>query len=322
MPPWVVGVGSVLPDPERIARVAISPELLLAARGLDDADWALRDEAARALRASPQPDEELMAILEREPLSVEQRHRLLAILCERLATSPRGALGIRMRQAGDLQPGVLVEGLLPGMPAEAVLRVGDRIVAIDDRPVSTGDGLTSIIQLERPGRTVRLDVLRPQRDEQGRERRNEFGHPVLERVTVELRLGSFDDLERFDDGFGARAAPGRAAMIRSEQVRAAMARYAPAPIEVAVVTAPVDAALYVDDHPAIRSLLLYQQWIDEGSIRVTEVLRRSWLQTLEQLQLAAADPSATEAQRRELEAIASRYAELIPSVGAGGRGRP
>lgn len=307
-PSW----SSVLPDAGRLAKVAVSPEIRDAARRLDHADWAIRDEAARVLRESENSDEELMALLEREPLGAEQRHRLLAILCERLASAPRGAIGIRMRPGGDLMPGVLIEGLLPGMPAESVLRVGDRIVAIDDRPVTNGDGLTTIIQVERPGRVVRLDVLRPKRDEQGRELRDEALQPIVERVIVDLELGSSDELDRFDEGMGVRRMPSRIASIRAEQVREAMRRFAPTTIDIGIVVRPTSMMTEVDDHPAIRSLLLYRQWIDEGSIRVTDSLRRGWQQTLEQVRLAAADPTLSPDRRRELEAIAERYAELIP----------
>ena len=99
----------------------------------------------------------------------------------------------------DGRPGVEVNDLLPGMPAEKVLKRGDRILSIDGRQVARMDSLISIVQVERPGQKVTLEVDRPTRDAAGRELRGADGMPVVERLVVEMVLASSEQLEKFDN---------------------------------------------------------------------------------------------------------------------------
>jgi len=68
--------------------------------------------------------------------------------------------------------GVLVQGVIPGEPADGRLEPGDVILSVDGQPTPRVDDLQDAIQYRRPGEIVKLEVLR-----RG------------ERITVEVRLG-------------------------------------------------------------------------------------------------------------------------------------
>lgn len=327
-------VSGNLPDPARLSMVVVPAEIEEAVAKLDAPEWATREAAAKELREGADVDESLMVVLSRPNLDAEQRHRLLDILCERLANAPRGALGIRMQFANDNRPGVVVVDTLPGMPAEKVLRADDRIMSIDGRTVFDGSWLQSLIMVERPGRVVKLEVDRPRRRPDGKELRGDDNEPVYERIVVDITLGSSDQLERFDQaaamGLGGQmggrlggrfggggAMGGRVAALRDAQVREAIARFGPRPVDVAVanrrVPPPTDRDLDdIDEHPSVRSLMTYRRLIAEGAIRPTPALVESWAETLRSLRAQAEAPDVPEAIRAYLRAVSERYGELIP----------
>jgi Do/DeqQ family serine protease len=92
----------------------------------------------------------------------------------------RGQLGISVgpvptEQARGNTAGVLVAGVGPGTPAaEAGLREGDIITAVDGRPVSDANTLRNRIAASAPGSEVTLSVRRDGRDQQIRARLGEF----------------------------------------------------------------------------------------------------------------------------------------------------
>jgi Do/DeqQ family serine protease len=92
----------------------------------------------------------------------------------------RGQLGISVgpvptdRAQGNTA-GVLVAGVGPGTPAaQAGLREGDIITAVDGRPVSDANTLRNRIAASSPGSEVTLSVRRDGRDQQIRARLGEF----------------------------------------------------------------------------------------------------------------------------------------------------
>jgi len=76
-----------------------------------------------------------------------------------------------------LPAGVIVTGTVAGMPAEKVLRAGDRIVEVDGRPVSAGDELAEYVRGMEAGKTVRIAF------ERGGERQD-----------AEVEIGDFGNL--------------------------------------------------------------------------------------------------------------------------------
>lgn len=195
-----------LPSDADLARIDVAPELLRLVRALDAEHYADRAAARASIVArKPMPDE-LMAVLVRRDLSVEARHALVAILQNRIVTAPRGALGVRMEQFIERAGGVRVIGLVPGMPAEKKLVIGDILRSVNGTPLVTSLDLTRVVQSLPPGLEVKLEVRRVKRDAAGKAVVGAEGLEVTEDIEVSLRLGSTDELaERGDAGGIANA---------------------------------------------------------------------------------------------------------------------
>lgn len=187
---------------EVIASVRISAKVLSAVADLDSREFAQRQAASARLAESAVTTEEIFAVLVRGNLNDEQRERLLTVAREKVLALPRGALGIRMQVSGDIRnPGVEVQALLPGMPASRVLKSGDRIERIDDKPIASSNDLVEIIQSKLPGDSVKLLVARQQRDDRGKPKMDEQGGFIEERLEVKVDLTSAMDLEKFEGQF-------------------------------------------------------------------------------------------------------------------------
>ncbi len=186
-------------EPSTVERVALSQPLLECIARLDDSRFEVRQRASAELERGTVPLEEMIAALVRGRLSPEQHARLVAAACVRALAMPRGALGIRMQSSMDrVRPGVEISMLLPGMPAERVLRAGDRIERIGDIAVEASDQLVAMIQSRSPGDTVTLTVARARRDERGRIQVGDDGTTVEDRIEVEVELADAAELERFE----------------------------------------------------------------------------------------------------------------------------
>lgn len=203
----------VLPSPQQLQAVIISPAVRELVDQLDGPEFAERAWATRKLIDLRIDDNQLLAVLHRGELSAEQNHRLLFVMRQRLLNTPRGALGIRMDAARpvlpqNLQqhlpdadepapaalPGVLVLEVIPGMPAEGILRAGDRITHIDNTPVQISDDLIDLVQTRRPGDTIHMTVLRPKRDGQGRFINDAPDRADHDQVKLQIILGSVEKL--------------------------------------------------------------------------------------------------------------------------------
>ncbi|MCH8007028.1 MAG: glycosyltransferase [Planctomycetes bacterium] len=128
----------------------------------------------------------------------------MAVYSERVLNIPRGALGITMtfaRPAAAGQPGeVVVNSLLPGLPAERVLKRGDRIGRIDGSPLLSNTDLLRQVQSKRPGDEVVMTVRRIRRDDEGAPVFDEALQPVYEELTVTVALCSAELLDQFQTG--------------------------------------------------------------------------------------------------------------------------
>jgi len=175
---------------------------------MDSPDWRTRDAATIGLaRDRKIVVERVTRRLDRHGLSLEQRLRLLRALETRLLLLPRGALGIRMRseivefrnQNGEQIRGVEITELLPGMPAEEHLRVGDIIMSIGGERLDVASEVSSLIKQHWPGEVIELEIARDQpADHAGLPRRST-------RLHLSMKLGSTAELDNHERGPGIQA---------------------------------------------------------------------------------------------------------------------
>ena len=66
-----------------------------------------------------------------------------------------------MPDFSDSEPGVLFEDVVTGSPAEAAgLIAGDRLMVLNDQPVSDLRGYSELLKELKPGQTARLQIVR------------------------------------------------------------------------------------------------------------------------------------------------------------------
>ncbi|MBL9150168.1 MAG: PDZ domain-containing protein [Phycisphaerae bacterium] len=298
---------------EELKKRAVSDKVAALVVSLSDRAFEKRREATIALRDDAIPLEELLSVLARGGLPVEGQHRLVAIVSERILTRPVGALGVQM-DVGDREGGVLITNCIPGMPAEAHLKPGDRVVAIDGRAIHASTDLTDIVQSMSPGTPVRVEAIRTERGPKG-ELIQENGAPKTKRIDVTFPLGSSRQLESSGTGTFARAPVSQE---RQDLAREVRSRFSPVPV---VVEMPEDrealkrfAALDPDTHPDVQGL--------KRLIEIYKAERRAWdAQTLNALEATltnlrrqANDSTYAESQREWFRRVAKRYEELLPKA--------
>ncbi len=214
----------LLPTSQQVRAITIDDRVRELVQQLDEPDFTKREDATSALIDLRVENVQFYAMLEHGELSAEQRHRLLGALRERIVNAPRGALGIQMdvgpRAAMD-RIGVTIIDLIAGMPAERVLRVGDRITHIADEPVFSSDDLIALVQGRRPGDVIDLTVQRPLRNDAGQPIRDDNGDQQYDTLKIEMELG---DAERLNDPRNP-ASHTRLDLDRRREVAAAEQRY-------------------------------------------------------------------------------------------------
>ena len=321
--------GNAIPPRAVLGSVSVDPSLRSAVEKLDDASFAAREEATQSILSSEIDRNQIYAMLEFEPLSAEQRYRLLAVVREMLTRMPRGALGISMRPiqfgvAGPVE--IRVEDLIPGLPAERVLRIGDGIVAFDGKPLVTQADLQIRIQSKKPGEKAILTIKRARVDEEGQHVLDANNQIQFDTMDVEIELGSAELLRSStvnNPGFDRESALER---YRQREAAEVAQQYAPKPREIPVKGSLVAASLQsepgfgrtaapfrlrdVDDHPLIRNLIEERTMIAQGQRKLTPALRQQWLQNLKSLMLLAQKEQQVE-ERAYLEEVIARYAELL-----------
>lgn len=210
------------PTRQELASVNVTAQVMALVARLDHPCYREREAATQALQDGRDNQRQLYAVLAQEALSAEQRHRLLAVVRQRLLNTPRGALGISMlfEQPDANQPGgSVIMDLLPGLPAERVLQRGDRITHVDGNPLNARNDLIHRVQARRPGDEVQLVVNRVRRDGDGRPLWNEARQPEYETLEIGIVLASAELLR---DRAG-NSPPGTSAV---EQVRLIEAQHA------------------------------------------------------------------------------------------------
>jgi hypothetical protein len=298
-PPWSAA---------RMNGVVADPAVTSMVRALGATDFAQRDAATTALRDAKVPDEQIWIHLLSTPggLSYEAHARLLDIGNARIKDAPRGALGIQMAPRMGENDGVTVTALIPNMPAQKVLRPGDRIVELDGKPIQVSTQLSAIVQTKRPGERIALVVMRGQRDAVGRVVGGPDGRPVETRHELEIEVGSRADLEKF--GGGGMDAPifdgGRNHM--SELLLATF----PAPVRMMRMERVPGELIAVDSHPEI--VRLQAQLARPDGLGLGAGVRSVLRARLDSLEASARAPGLTDDERAWFQAVAERYRELIP----------
>lgn len=222
-------------DPAVVQGTRISQPMLECVARLDDRSHEVRERASAELLGQAITLEEIIATLARGQLSPEQHARLVSAACARALALPRGALGIRMQSSLDpVRKGVEVSMLLPGMPAERVMRPGDRIERIGGVAIESSGDLVTLIQSRSPGETVRLTVARARRDERGRAMVGDDGAPLEDRIELDVELADAAELDRFE----ARLPSAGMGDWREDVVREIRSRFPPEERRIPVADAP------------------------------------------------------------------------------------
>jgi hypothetical protein len=320
-----------LPSDQELAQVRVDPELVRLARELDAQGFAERRGAREAIMARKPAPDELMALLLRKDLGDEARHQLVGILRNRILTAPRGALGIRMENAAERDGGVRVTGLVPGMPAEKVLKPGDIIRQVNDTVLRNTLDLVNAVQSLPPGVEIRVVVKRVRADalaEKGPAKPPVKGGvpadappgapaDIHEEIAASMRLGSTEELQEKGEplaggnnirGIGGVVVGGQvvgAGMITFERVATAQAaakRFLPQPT---AVVFPGRERAEAERQPAtvdsVRSLLMGLQ-LSDGDPELVRILRARLDGIAEQLGRTG-DPDMKVKLQRALDAL-------------------
>ncbi len=221
--------GPRLPSPEELEAVRIDAELDRIVAGLTDPLYGNREEATAALLERKDDLVQLYAVLSRGGLTAEQRHRILSVIQERLLNVPRGAVGIKADRR-FFPERVVIEELLPNLPARHVLEVGDRVTHLEGKPLLDWDEFQRSVQSKPPGSKIRITVERPREDKAGVEAPPPG--PEFDVVEIELQLGSADLLVDPNTGLPQRGGP--VDVERQREAQLAMDRWGSRPTVIVV----------------------------------------------------------------------------------------
>lgn len=287
-----------LPSDEELAKVQVSAELVRLSRALDSDAFAERDAARKAILERKPTADELMALLLRTDLGEEARHQLVGILRERILRAPGGALGIRMENFPDKDGGVRITALVPGMPAEKVLKPGDVVKRVNDTVLRSTIDLMNAVQTLPPGVEVKLLVRRVRKDALAAVA--PAGAPaqdpaqLTEDLELTMRLGSTEELQEKGDPVlpgvaGQQVLLGGGGLIFYErQLRALMA-----------------SKRFLSKPQAVEFPLR-----DSGATEKPAVTVESVRKLLMELQLADGDADLVRVHRMRLDQIAEQIARF------------
>ena len=232
-PTATVGDPVALPGAAELEAIEIAPGLAALVDRLGDPSYAAREEATAELLRGSFDNPEIYAVLLRRDLTAEQRHRLLSVVRDRLLNTPRGAVGIKVDQRW-LPNKVVIEALLPALPAREVLQVGDRITHLRGVPLESWEVFVDTVQSSVPGTKIMVTVERlvSGRRPTRRDAAVEAEEPQYEQLDIELRLGSADQL--LDPVTGRPQRGGPVVSRREREADLAMMRFGSEPKLIAI----------------------------------------------------------------------------------------
>lgn len=184
---------SMLPSHEQLKKIEIDAEVLLCIDRLGDSTYATREEAMVELLNGSFVKDQIYAALVKLRLTSEQRHRLLVVVQDRLLATPRGAVGIQVNPR--LRPGkIIVERLLPDLPARNVLEKGDCITHLNGKPLASWNEFVEEVQTRAPGSKITVTVERVVSGRRPNRLAVAAHEPKFKTMEVEIELGSAEML--------------------------------------------------------------------------------------------------------------------------------
>lgn len=289
------------------ADVVLEPETDRLVRRLDDPDFHIRQSAFDDLLHPAIGQEQLYVALSQGGLSAEQHHRLLTAVRTRLLRRQRGALGISMARRSAISAeirGIEIGELLPGLPAERILRVGDWITHVDGQAIGDTRELQTAIQMKEPGDEVKLTVVRIRIDEQGNTIFDDQEKPLRDTIDLAVPLGSADHLSSSTSPLTPQSP---VALARLGEADEAWRRFAPGarPIEVKITGGEPISDDEVARHPMIMRLVSQCRALSHLGLRPPRKMVDQWQAGRLKLEaeLARLDltPRVRELTRRVLE---------------------
>lgn len=279
---------------------------------LDAPDWNDRETATHLLARDTQGVSTRLIedSLEAGGLSLEQVNRLLRVMEIRLLYAPRGAIGIQMLLQQGINPGgVEVTAVIPGLPAEELIKVGDVITHIDGEQLNDRDDLARIVQSHWPGDPLQLRVLRTKRaipDADG----NRPAEPVVELLEIEIELGSTEQLRT--NGRSNVLDPGRGQ--RSLKMRDLLQRHGAIPYSLSIPLTKGRGMSRIDQErdPIIQDVLRKLESNRAGiSSTPMEQLRSEWALGVSMIDATLERKDISALQRARLEYRRGRLLEII-----------
>ncbi len=184
---------ATLPSRDQLKEIKIDARLLVCIERLGDSTYATREEAMVELLNGGFVKDQIYAALAKLRLTAEQRHRLLVVVQNRLLTTPRGAVGIQVNPR--LRPGkIVVERLLPDLPARNILERGDCITHLNGKPLSSWNEFVQEVQTRAPGSKITVTVERVVAGRRPNRHAVAAHEPKFKTMDVEIELGSADML--------------------------------------------------------------------------------------------------------------------------------
>ncbi len=183
-----------LPSAEKLNEVPIDERLLLCIERLGDPAFAVRETATLELRPGHFVRRQIYAALSRLDLSGEQRYRLTTAVQDNLLLTPRGAVGISVNQRFRRENKIVVEQLLPDLPARDVLHIGDRITHLHGKPLPNWRAFVKEVQTRAPGAKITVTVERLISPRRANRRLIGAQEPQFTTLDIEIELGSAEML--------------------------------------------------------------------------------------------------------------------------------
>jgi hypothetical protein len=183
--------------------------------------------------------------------------------------------------------------------------------------VNDREDLVRTVQGMAPGDPVRVEALRPSRDDRGKIVVGPDGEPVTRRIEVTFPLGSTRELERNGEP-GTTMLSNPVSAERVELARLVRERWATRPVRVRL---PADreaasrlAEGDVERHPEIQALRRYREALDAGLLVFDASAAETLEATRRRLASLADDATLSDEERSWYAKVARRYLELMPTV--------
>lgn len=193
-PAAVASAQSYIPSAEELDDVQIDERLRLCIDLLGDPTYAVREAATVELQTGDFVRRQIYAALSRLDLSGEQRYRVTTAVQDNLLLTPRGAVGISVNRRFREENKIVVDQLLPDLPARDVLHIGDRITHLQGKPLPNWRAFVKEVQTREPGAKITVTVERIISGRRPSRRQIGIQEPKFTTLDVEIELGSAEML--------------------------------------------------------------------------------------------------------------------------------